>query len=255
MKYRHVAARPNVHPSELERAIARIAKRWAKVEDRNRELLPDSDDSDPREILDYLRKYSGSDIPRWVVQADVCDALTLNNWLWWEDRRRELHFLKAGRDRGLILAQLGAQVGVGKQGVVDRIDRLEALLRYDRPDEKITRGARRSKREARERFPAEEAWLNAHREELVSIITGLVGEADRYKVDDEDREWVDQLALDARDDELTPATMVILGLATAEAGNPGPRAPYCSAPRRGRVNNPTTRPSFPTSTSTPKTTS
>jgi hypothetical protein len=193
-----------------------IAKRRAKVDDRHREILPDSPDSDPREVLDYLRKYSGPDIPRWVLQADVCDALTLNNWLWWEDRRRELHFLKAGRDRGLFLAQLGAQVGVGKQGVLDRIDRLEALLRYDRPDEKITRSARRSQREARERRPTEQAWIDANRREFVEVITGLVGQADRYKIEDEDREWVDQLAIDARDDDLRPATMVILGLATAE---------------------------------------
>ena len=163
-----MATRPKVDRSELARAIEMIAKRRAKVDDLHRDRLPDSPDSDPRELLDYLRKYSGPDIPRWVLQADVCDALTLNNWLWWEDRRRELHFLKAGRDRGLFLTQIGAQVGVGKQGVLDRIDRLEALLRYDRPDEKITRSSRRSSRESRERRPAEEAWLDAHRQELAT---------------------------------------------------------------------------------------
>jgi hypothetical protein len=158
-----VAIRPKVHRSELESAIVRIARRRAKVDDRHREKLPDSPESDPREVVDYLRTYSARDIPMWVLQADVCDALTLNNWLWWEDRRRELHFLKAGRDRGLFLSQLGAQVGVGKQGVLDRIDRLEALLRYDRPDEKIARAARRAERERRERLPVEEAWLRAQR--------------------------------------------------------------------------------------------
>jgi hypothetical protein len=211
-----MATRPKVHRSELERAIAMIAKRRAKVEDPDREMLPDAPHSDPREVLDYLRKFSGHHIPRWVLQSDVCDALTLNNWLWWEDRRRELHFLKAGRDRGLFLSQLGAQVGVGKQGVLDRIDRLEALLRYDRPDEKIIRCARRSEREARQRRPVEHSWLDAHRDELVAVIAGLVGQADRYEIDGEDREWLDQLAIDARDDDLTPATMVILGLAGAE---------------------------------------
>jgi hypothetical protein len=193
-----------------------IAKRRAKVDDPNREMLPDSPDSDPREVLDYLRRYGGSDIPVWVLQAEICDALTLNNWLWWEDRRRELYFLKAGRDRGIFLSQLGAQVGVKKQGVRDRIDRLEALLRYDRPDEQITREARRSARDARRRRPAEDAWLQAHRDELIGLITEFVGQADHFEFDDEEREWVDQLALDARDDELTPATMIIVGLATAE---------------------------------------
>src|SRR3954470_3319972 len=126
----------------MSRAILMIAKRRVKVDDPSRHHLPDAPDSDPREVLDYLQNYSGPTIPRWVLQADVCDALTLNNWLWWEDRRRELHFLKAGRDRGLFLTQIGVQVGVGKQGLLDRIDRLEALLRYDRPDEKIARAAR-----------------------------------------------------------------------------------------------------------------
>ena len=194
----------------------RIANRRRKVDDPHRELLPDSEDSEPRDVLDYLRKYSGAYIPLWVLQADVCDALTLNNWLWWEDRRRELHFLKAGRNRGLFLTQLGAQVGVGKQGLLDRIDRLEALLRYDRPDESITRAARRLERQARDRQPKEAAWLSAHRDELVTVITGLVAQADRFGLDDADREWLDELAIDAREDELRPATMVLLGLACAE---------------------------------------
>src|ERR1700761_862595 len=162
-----------------------IAKRRVKIDDPDRESLPNAPDSDPREVLDYLRKYSGSQIPRWVLQADVCDALTLNNWLWWEDRRRELHFLKAGRDRGLFLAQLGAQVGVGKQGVLDRIDRLEAMLQYDRPDEKISRAARRAEREAKQRRPVENAWLQSHRHDLLTVIAGLLDQADRYQLDDE----------------------------------------------------------------------
>ena len=194
--------------------MERIARRRAKVDDRNREKLPDSPDSDPREVLDYLRKYSGPGIPRWVLQADVCDALTLNNWLWWEDRRRELHFLKAGRDRGLFLAQLGAQVGVGKQGVLDRIDRLEALLHYDRPDEKIARASRRAARDRSERMPDQEAWLSVRRGELRAVIADVVDQAERFDV--QEREWVDELEIDGRDDDFTAATMVILGLATAE---------------------------------------
>jgi hypothetical protein len=203
-----------------------IANRRTKVDDRNREMLPDCPDSDPHEVLDYLRKYSGKDIPHWVLQADVCDALTLNNWLWWEDRRRELHFLKAGRDRGLFLAQLGAQVGVGKQGVIDRIDRLESLLRYDRPDEKISRASRHAESEARQVRSAEQAWVDAHREELLTVIRRLVREADRYGLDDEDREWTDELAIDGRAGDLTPATMVVLGLAAAELRTAPPSLPW-----------------------------
>lgn len=193
-----------------------IARRRKKVDDFHRDRLPDSPLSDPREILDYLRKHSGPSIPRWVLQADVCDALTLNNWLWWEDRRRELHFLKAGRDRGLFLAQIGSQVGVGKQGVIDRIDRLEALLRYDRPDEKISRTERQARRAARDRQPTEQAWLAEHREELLALVSDLLNQASRYDLADDDREWLDELRIDAGAEDLTPATMVILGLASAE---------------------------------------
>lgn len=211
-----MAARPMVHRVEVVRAITTIAKRRTKVDDRHRDRLPDSEDSDPREVLDYLLKYSAPPIPLWVLQADVCDALTLNNWLWWEDRRRELHFLKAGRERGLFLSQLGAQVGVGKQGVIDRIDRLEALLRYDRPDEKLSRAARQAARMAQERRPAQIRWIEEHRCTLMGLAAAIVAHAEHYQLPDEDREWIDELAVDAGDAAWTPATMAVLSLAAAE---------------------------------------
>jgi hypothetical protein len=211
-----MATRPKVHRAESSRSIAMIAQRRAETDDRTRDLLPDSPDSDPREVLDYLRHHTGAGIPHWVLQADVCDALTLNNWLWWEDRRRELYWLRAGTERGLYLTQLGALVGVGKQGVRDRIDRLDALLRYDRPDEKLTRQARSQRRETGEPETQEEEWLKTHRAELVDIGVALVEQADLYQLSDTDREWLDELAVDARDGNLTPATMIILGLAVGE---------------------------------------
>lgn len=69
---------------------------------------------------------------------------TLNNGRGGRTVRRELHFLKAGRNRGLFLSQLGARVGVGNQGVLDRVDRLEALLATTNPMRKplARRGAR-----------------------------------------------------------------------------------------------------------------
>ncbi len=60
----------------------------------------------------------------------------------------------------------------------------------------------------------EEVWLAARRDDLLAVITGLVEQADRFDV--EERDWVDELAIDRRDDDVTPATMVILGLAAAE---------------------------------------
>lgn len=184
----------------------------------HRDRLPDAPDSDPREVLRYLRRFSGQDIPRWVLQADVCDALTLNNWLWWEDRRTELHFLVEGRRRGLFLDQLGAQLGIGKQGVRDRIDRLEALLRYDRPNEKLTRAARAAARDAERRRTAEDQWLEEHEPTLRAMIADLLAEAAALTLADDEREWIDELAVEIRgaDGDLGRTIIPILGLAADE---------------------------------------
>ena len=61
---------------------------------------------------------------------------------------------------------------------------------------------------------AEEAWLAARRDDLRAVLTGLVDQADRFDV--EERDWIDELEIDGCDDHVTPATMVILGLAVAE---------------------------------------
>lgn len=99
-----------------------------------------------------------------------------------------------------------------KQGVIDRLD---ALLRFDRPDENISRATRQAQRRAHDREATETAWLDAHRETLRQVISDLLDQADRYGLDAEDRQWLDELALD-RDDDLSPATLIILGLAVAE---------------------------------------
>jgi len=108
------------------------------------------------------------------------------------------------------------RVGVGKQGLLDRVDRLEALLRFDRPDEKLTRAARQAARAADHRRLVETRWIDDHRAELLRVIEALVHQADRYQILDEDREWIDELGRDARDEALVPTTMVLLGLAAAE---------------------------------------
>ncbi|MFC7344961.1 hypothetical protein [Saccharopolyspora griseoalba] len=214
-----MATPPRVHRAELAAALARISARRVKVDDPDREQLPDSPEADPREVLDYLQKHSGPHIPRWVLQAEVLDALTLLNWLWWQDQAREHYWLQAGRERGLFLAQLGAQRGIGKQGIRDRIDRGEALLLFHRPDEQLTREARRNATAARGRRGAELAWIAEHRVELHELISGLLAQADQHQLHDTQREWLDELAADARADDLTPATMVVLGLACAELRN------------------------------------
>lgn len=205
--------RPKVTRFELDRCIGLIAARRSKADDRNLELMPD----DPAGVLDYLRKYSGPDIPRHVRQADVLDALTLNNWLWWEDRRRELWALRQGKLLGHYLSTLGAQLGVRtRQGTADRIDRLEALLQFDRPDEKLTRAARREALLADAARDVELAWIRRHTGELREVVAGMVEAAERYELNDDEREWLDELVTDVQDDAFTPGLMAVLGMAASD---------------------------------------
>jgi hypothetical protein len=67
-----MGTRPMVHRAEVARAIVMIARRRAKVDDRHRDLLSDSEDSDPREVLDYLRKFSGWMPTCWCVPREPC---------------------------------------------------------------------------------------------------------------------------------------------------------------------------------------
>lgn len=211
-----MATPPKITRTELVHTIARIVNRRLKVDDPDAELLPDPAQADPREVLDYLHKHTRA--PGWVLDADVCDALTLNVWLWWEDRRRELAWLKRGKQRGLFLSQLGSPLGItSRTGVNDRIDRLEALLRFDRPDEKLTREARRVARLDQFQGAAEGEWIRDHNRELGEVAEALLDAAERYgPLDDEDRQWLDELAVDLRDDAFSPASMAVLGMAAAE---------------------------------------
>lgn len=194
----------------------RIAGRRVEIDDPSREQLPDSPTSDPREVLDYLARHNGRNVPVRVVRADVCDALVLVGWLWWEDRRRELRVLKTGVECGLSLGQIGSQFGIGKQGVRDRIDRLEGLLRFDKPDEKLARSERRREREQAAGDSPEEVWLRTHTPEVLTVAARIVAASQRYSLKARDREWLDELEVDVQGGVLTPAMMAILGLAVGE---------------------------------------
>ena len=211
-----MATRPRVHRRELELAISRIAIRRVEIDDPSREQLPDSPESDPREVLDYLARHVPRRVSHKVLQAETCDALVLISWLWWEDQRRELRLLKTAVATGMPLAQIGSQLGIGKQGVRDRIDRLEGLLRFDRPDEKLARGERRRERIAAAGESPEEAWLRAHEQEVLAIGRLLVAAAARYSLKEREREWLDELEVDLERGLLTPAVMAVLGLAAGE---------------------------------------
>lgn len=194
--------------SEADAVVRRITARHAKVDDPRREQLG----TDPRDVLDYLQRY-GHTVPRWVQQADVTDSLILGVALWWDDRRRLRRTLHRGRSLGLFLGQLGAPMGIRTpQGTQDLIDRLDALMAYDRPDEQLSRAARRAA--AADHDAARYAWVELHREQIAGAAAGLLAAADRYGL--EEREWIDELGIDHADGEYTPGSIGVLGLAAGE---------------------------------------
>ena len=186
--------------------------------------------TEPRDVLDYLITRGGAGIPRWVAAADVADALVLTTWCWWEDRRRERQLLRKGLHLGLSLAELGAPLGMRTpQGTRDRLDRLDALLKFDRPDEQLTRTARREHSE----HDARQDWIDQHRAEIRAILAAVLAQAARVgrssltdaetpstdpqiEADRAEPDWLDELAADYNSDQLTPATLALAGLAAAE---------------------------------------
>lgn len=223
-----VATPPRITAAdELDVVLARIQARHERLDDPRRSQMG----TDPRDVLDYLQR-NPARLPRWAAAADTQDALVLVTWLWWEDRRRERNLLRRGRHLGLSLSDLGAPLGVtSRRGLADRLDRLDALLEYDRPDEQLSRADRRQLK-AR---PAEQGWIDLHRDEIRAVIAGLLAQAARSHlhsptpgsapVDDPTGDgepgqvegaWLDELRADYDTDHLTPATMALLGLAAAE---------------------------------------
>lgn len=225
-----MATPPRVGTVECSRAIDIIAKRRTKVDDPDRHLLPDNpEEPQVREVLDYLAAHSSpARIPRWVLHADCHDALTLTTWLWWDDRRRERTWLRRSITEGLFLSEIAGHFGMSsRQGVRDRLDRLDALLRYDRPDEKLARSERRADLARRVVQDVEQAWITKHADELAELVETLDVQACRFGLtgganDDDsedagsDRDWLDEAVKDARDGAWTPASMRVLGLAADE---------------------------------------
>lgn len=224
---------PRILAAERDAAIARIDRRHARFDDPRRSELG----SEPREVLEFVLGRGTVGVPRWVSAADHADALVLWTWLWWEDRRTERRLLRQGLAAGLSLSDLGSPLGITtRQGTQDRIDRLGALLEYDRPDEQLSRDLRRQLR-ARD---ARQVWIDDHRDEVRAVLLALLIQAHRVLAEgDADldsgadgstpgpgrdieievhpaREWLDAIGADYTDDTLTPATLAAAGLAAAE---------------------------------------
>ncbi|WP_051342530.1 hypothetical protein [Pseudonocardia spinosispora] len=223
-----MATPPHSSQAEVDAAVARILRRHERIDDPRRSGLG----TEPRDVLDHLTKHS-TGLPRWVAAADTQDALVLLTWLWWEDRRRERALLRRGLHLGLTLGELGGPLGVGtRQGLRDRLDRLDALLAFDRPDEKLSRESRRdlASQDRRAR------WLQDNHERVRTCLTSLLAQVARlpellpddtsdgastgaartdFDLEDtaETASWIDELRADVDADELTPATLSMLGLA------------------------------------------
>jgi hypothetical protein len=230
VKISRVSTPPRITDIELSAAVERIARRHDRIDDSRRSAMGTA----ARDVLDYLAARGPAGIPRWVAAADTADALILSTWCWWDDRRREHRLLRNGRHLGLSLSELGAPLGITtRRGTQDRIDRLDALLRYDRPDEQLTRAARRERRDS----DARQVWIDAHRDEIRAVLAGFLAQARRFAAavapeehaggpDDDPGdvdlpsagagEWLDELAADYDADDLTSATLAVAGLAAAE---------------------------------------
>ncbi|MCI2421100.1 hypothetical protein MOQ72_27015 [Saccharopolyspora sp. K220] len=213
-----------------------VTKRRVKVDDPHLDELPAVDNlidsRTVRDVLEYLRRHPARTLG--YRHADITTALHLRVWLWWDERREELRWLKAGRAAGMFLSQLGEPLGIGKRGVLNLIDRREALLRFDRPDEKLAREARRKTWYEH----IETAWIEQHRDTLHTLISDLEREATRWGLEGDDRAMLDELVIDAADDHdehaedgLTPGSMTLLNLAVLELSTAEPVAALADQPQ------------------------
>jgi hypothetical protein len=198
-----MATPPRVNDTEITAAITRITQRHAAVDDPHLERMG----TESRDVLDYLHRYPDTRLPGWVCHADTQDALILQTGLWWDDRRRLHATLRRGRQAGVTLTQLGRPLGIRTaQGTQDLLDRLAALLRHDRPDEKLTRESRRAAP-----CDARADWIREHAGELRSVAQELLDAADRHGVTGE---WLAELTADQVAG--VPVSVAVLALAAAE---------------------------------------
>ena len=240
-----MATPPRPTRAEVDAAIARIHRRHERIDDLRRSELG----TEPREVIDFVLRRGRSGIPTWVGFGDHLDALILMNHCWWEDRHRELRLVTGARRNLATLSEIGARLGIKtRQGVLDYENRRRALAELGRPDEQLIRAARR---EAAGRT-ARQAWVDAHRDRVRSVLTALYAQALRVlgppPTDPEDLdgaapggdiageqtnsdastvpadasedlaevwEWLDELRAALRDEQITDGTVSLAALAAA----------------------------------------
>ncbi|WP_145984133.1 MULTISPECIES: hypothetical protein [unclassified Pseudonocardia] len=233
-----MATPPRITDVERDAAITRITDRHTRIDDPRRSELG----TDPRDVISWVLDRGTAGVPTAVSAADHQDAVLLSTWCWWEERRRERRLLRQGQQLGLSAAELGAPLGIrSRQGLRDRLDRLDALLAHDRPDEQLTRDARRTRRT---RDP-QQLWIDRHHDHVRAVLAALIAQAARFletiattepdepldgggvrengdTADELDEtatdidDWLTELRADYEQDHLTPATVAVAGLLVAE---------------------------------------
>lgn len=204
-----MATPPRVDAARAAQAVRDIADRRAEIDDPHRDRLGD----DPLEVLLYLRKYSGPNIPEAVRQADIEDGLRLRIWLWWQGAALELWLLDRAEDLGMNRKRIGRLLGIRTgQGLVDRRDRLRALLGpAGRPDEKVQRAERAEQRASASIEARQRNWLHRHRGAIASVAQALIDHEDL--ADEDAAEWLVEVARDLRERSFTPASFMVVDLA------------------------------------------
>lgn len=198
-----VTTPPRIDDDRAAQALHDIAARRAAIDDPHREQLSD-DPLDVLHVLAYLRKHTN--VPAQVRGDDVIDALRLRIWLWWYGADLERTLLERAEQLGINRRDLGRELGIRTgQGVVDRRDRLAALLgTHGRPDEKFTRAERAAGRATESLPQRQQRWLDQHRAAVHAVASALVDHRDL--ADDEAAEWIVEVARDLRDQVCTPAS-------------------------------------------------
>lgn len=221
---------PRITRDECEAVIARIHRRHSDIDDPRRSGLG----TDPRDVVSWvLARGREGGIPPDIAARDCNDALILHAWCWWDERRRERALLRRGLALAVTATELGSALGIrSRQGVRDRLDRLDALLTHDRPDEQLARASRR----AQHARGGQQQWLHDHHDQARAVLTALVAQTHRFlrglasagtpagaesagsdtaadrDSGDEIADWLAEIVADLSVDEITAATMALAGL-------------------------------------------
>lgn len=190
--------------TEAQQAVQRITARRHEIDDKHRDLLSD----DPADVLVYLRRHSGREVPARVREQDVHDGLIISTYLWWRHAEDELWLLESAEILKVPRRSVGALLRIKTgQGVIDRRDRLRAMLGpLGVPSEKLWREHRGSPTDPRQR------WLDAHRR-AISEITKVVLNSAELVADDDVAADLDDLSRNEKADTFTPGCFVELLLA------------------------------------------